>query len=114
MAIVTRRGAVRAQLQADLTDLHGDMRIVILGESASPVPERGATCTSARREPLTLVRLWQFLPRMGNLLWLIIVILVVMWLAGFAFHVGGGLIHLLLVIAVIVLVVRLLTGRRVV
>lgn len=51
---------------------------------------------------------------MGNLFWLIIVILVLMWLGGFAFHVGGGLIHLLLVIALIVVVVRLLTGRRVV
>jgi hypothetical protein len=51
---------------------------------------------------------------MGNLLWLVIVILVLMWLGGFALHVGGGLIHLLLVIAVIVLVIRLLTGRRVV
>jgi hypothetical protein len=49
---------------------------------------------------------------MGNLLWLIIVILVLMWLGGFAFHVGGGLIHLLIVIAVIVLVIQLLTGRR--
>jgi hypothetical protein len=39
---------------------------------------------------------------------IIIIILVVGWLGGFAFHVGGGLIHLLLVIAVIVLVVRLL------
>lgn len=51
---------------------------------------------------------------MGNLLWLIIVILVIMWLAGFAMHVGGGLIHILLVIAVIVLIIRLITGRRVV
>lgn len=49
---------------------------------------------------------------MGNLLWLVIVILVLLWLGGFAFHVGGGLIHLLLVIALIVLVVQLLTGRR--
>jgi hypothetical protein len=49
---------------------------------------------------------------MGNLLWIIILILVVLWLGGFAFHVGGSLIHLLLVIAVIVLIVRLLTGRR--
>jgi hypothetical protein len=39
---------------------------------------------------------------------IIIIILVVGWLGGFAFHIGGGLIHLLLVIAVIVLVVRLL------
>ena len=49
---------------------------------------------------------------MGNLLWLIIVILVIMWLGGVSFGYGGGLIHLLLVIAVIVLVVQLLTGRR--
>ena len=51
---------------------------------------------------------------MGNLLWLIIVILLIMWLGGFALHVGGALIHLLLVIAIIVLIIRLVTGRRVV
>ena len=51
---------------------------------------------------------------MGNLLWLIIVVLVILWIGGFAMHVGGGLIHLLLVIAVIVLVIQLVTGRRVV
>jgi Family of unknown function (DUF5670) len=50
--------------------------------------------------------------RMGNLLWLIIVILVILWLGGFAMHIGGGLIHLLLVIAVIVLIFQLITGRR--
>jgi len=49
---------------------------------------------------------------MGNLLWLIIVILIIVWLGGFALHVGGSLIHLLLVIAVIVLIVQLVTGRR--
>jgi hypothetical protein len=49
---------------------------------------------------------------MANLLWTIIVILFVLWLLGFLLHVGGGLIHLLLVIAVIVLIVNLLRGRR--
>lgn len=49
---------------------------------------------------------------MGNLLWAIIVILFILWLAGFAMHLGGGLIHLLLVIAVIVLIFQLITGRR--
>jgi len=49
---------------------------------------------------------------MGNILWIIIVILLIGWLAGFALHVGGGLIHLLLVIAVIVLIFQLITGRR--
>jgi len=47
------------------------------------------------------------------MLWTIAVILVILWALGFlAFHVGGGLIHLLLVIAVIVLVFQLITGRR--
>ncbi len=47
------------------------------------------------------------------MLWTILVILVVLWLLGFLTSVGGGLIHLLLVIALIVLVVQLLSGRRV-
>jgi hypothetical protein len=47
------------------------------------------------------------------MLWTLAVVLFVLWLLGaFAFHVGGGLIHLLLVIAVIVLLVQLFTGRR--
>jgi len=46
------------------------------------------------------------------MLWTIFVILLVMWLLGFSFHVAGSLIHLLLVIALIVLVVNLITGRR--
>ena len=48
------------------------------------------------------------------MLWTIVVILLVLWALGFAVHVGGGLIHLLLVIALIVVVVRLIQGRRVV
>ena len=50
--------------------------------------------------------------RMGNLLWGVIVILVILWLAGFALHIGGSLIHALIVIAVIVLLFQLITGRR--
>jgi hypothetical protein len=46
------------------------------------------------------------------MLWTIFVILLVLWLLGFSFHVAGGLIHLLLVIAVIVLVFNLISGRR--
>lgn len=47
------------------------------------------------------------------MLFTIAVILLVLWALGFmAFHVGGGLIHLLLVIAAIVVVYRLITGRR--
>jgi hypothetical protein len=46
------------------------------------------------------------------MLWTVFAILLILWLLGFGFHVGGGLIHLVLVIAVIVLVVNLLSGRR--
>lgn len=46
------------------------------------------------------------------MLWTIFVVLVVMWLLGFSFHVAGGLIHILLVIALIILVINLITGRR--
>jgi hypothetical protein len=46
------------------------------------------------------------------MLWTILVILLILWLLGFSFHIGGGLIHLLLVIAVIVLIFNLVSGRR--
>jgi hypothetical protein len=47
------------------------------------------------------------------MLGIIAAVLVVMWLLGFfAFHVAGGLIHILLVIAVIMIVLHFITGRR--
>ena len=46
------------------------------------------------------------------MLWTIFVILLVLWLRSFIGHFGGALIHLLLVIAVIVLIVNLVSGRR--
>jgi hypothetical protein len=48
---------------------------------------------------------------MVGLLWTIIVILFAFWLVGFLLHFGGGLIHLILVIVLILIVVNLLTGR---
>jgi hypothetical protein len=48
-----------------------------------------------------------------NMLWTIFVILLVLWLLGFiGGYTGGGLIHIVLVIAAIVLVVRLIQGRK--
>jgi Family of unknown function (DUF5670) len=47
------------------------------------------------------------------MLWTIVVLLLILWLLGFTMHVAGGLIHILLVIALVVIVLRLLTGRRV-
>jgi hypothetical protein len=47
------------------------------------------------------------------MLWAIVVILLILWLLGFAVvHVAGGFIHLLLIIALIVLVIQLVSGRR--
>ncbi len=45
------------------------------------------------------------------MLWFIILVLLALWLLGFLAHIGGALIHLLLVIAVIVFIVNLLRGR---
>jgi hypothetical protein len=46
------------------------------------------------------------------MLWTIVIILVVLWLLGSLVHIGGGLINLLLVIAVIVVIINLIQGRR--
>lgn len=46
------------------------------------------------------------------MLWAILVVLVVLWLLGLVSHVGGNLIHILLVVAVIVLIYNLVIGRR--
>jgi hypothetical protein len=46
------------------------------------------------------------------MLWTVFVILLILWLLGFSFHVAGSLIHILLVIAVVVLIINLISGRR--
>ncbi len=52
---------------------------------------------------------------MINLLWAVAAIFLVLWVLGLSFHVtAGGLIHLLLVLAIIAVLVRIITGRRVV
>ena len=48
------------------------------------------------------------------MLWTIIAILLLLWVVGLAVDIAGGLIHILLVIALVVVVFRLLSGRRVV
>lgn len=48
------------------------------------------------------------------MLYTIAVVLVILWLLGFLGHVGGGLIHLLLVIAAVAVLLRVISGRRVV
>lgn len=47
------------------------------------------------------------------MLWTIVIILGILWLLGFISTIGGGLIHILLVVAIVLAIVRLLRGRRV-
>jgi len=46
------------------------------------------------------------------MLWTIFAILLILWLLCWGFHVAGSLIHLLLVVAVVILIINLVTGRR--
>jgi len=46
------------------------------------------------------------------MLWTIFVILLILWILGFSFKIAGGLVHILLVIALIILIFRLVTGRK--
>jgi hypothetical protein len=46
-----------------------------------------------------------------NMLWTIFVVLLILWLLGFSLHIAGGLIHLLLVVALVILVINLVGGR---
>jgi multisubunit Na+/H+ antiporter MnhF subunit len=62
-----------------------------------------------QREPQPLTR-----QEAIDMLWTLVVILVVLWALGLAFKVASGLIHLLLVVALVVVVFRLISGRRVV
>ena len=46
------------------------------------------------------------------MLWTVVAILLILWLLGFSLHLAGGLIHILLVIAVVVFIINVLGGRR--
>lgn len=50
---------------------------------------------------------------MGNLLYAIAVILVIAWAIGFLGYQAGGIIHILLVIAVIAIILRIIQGRKI-
>ena len=63
-------------------------------------------------EKMSVSRVLTMRKKKANMLWTFVVILLVMWLLGFSFHIAGGLIHLLLVVALVVLIFNLLSGRR--
>ncbi len=45
------------------------------------------------------------------MLWTLVAVLFILWLLGFSFSIGGSMIHLLLVVALVVLVINLVSGR---
>jgi Family of unknown function (DUF5670) len=59
----------------------------------------------------------RFQVRLSNkeiaMLWTIVAVLLILWLLGFSLHIGGALIHLLLVVGLVVLVINLVSGRRI-
>jgi uncharacterized protein DUF5670 len=48
----------------------------------------------------------------AHMLWTVFVVILILWLLGFSLHIAGGLIHILLVVALVVLIFNLMTGRR--
>ena len=46
------------------------------------------------------------------MLWTIVAVFLILWLLGFSFSIGGSMIHLLLVVALVVMVINLVSGRR--
>jgi hypothetical protein len=46
------------------------------------------------------------------MLWTIFVIFLILWLLGFSLHIAGGMIHILLVVALVILIFNLVSGRR--
>jgi hypothetical protein len=48
------------------------------------------------------------------MLWTLVAVFLILWLLGFSLSIGGSLIHLLLVVALVLVVVNLVSGRRVV
>jgi DMSO reductase anchor subunit len=74
---------------------------------------QGAADNSAERSNLSRFD-GRDLPALSRepMLWTIFAILIILWLLGWGFHVAGSMIHLLLVIAIIVAVINLISGRR--
>jgi hypothetical protein len=46
------------------------------------------------------------------MLWTTVAVLLILWLLGFSFHVAGGLVHILLVVALVVFIINMIGGRR--
>jgi hypothetical protein len=97
------------QITDQFRPLSGAKKLLRMNYLQRPQPCGHASGTA---EPASGIRAGRKEENMGNLLWLIIAILVILWIGGFAMHVGGNIIHVLLVIAVIVLIFQLITGRR--
>ena len=49
---------------------------------------------------------------LGSILWTVLVIVLIVWVLGLLFRIGGSLIHLLLIVAAAILIYNLITGRN--
>ncbi len=83
-----------------------------LSARCAPAPASGNTYANVTFYVRAMILLIVACERDAEMLWTIAVILLILWLLGFTLNVAGGLIHILLVIAVIVGLIQLFTGRR--
>ena len=81
-----------------------------LGRAGFRAPR--ATAYPAADSAAARSRALEYQMSLANILWTVLVIVVVLWLLGFVLNVGGGLIHVLLIVALIIVLYNLLTGRR--
>ena len=88
----------------------GKCGYIVIGLTTQICPECGSDLNVVGIIHPGNVRSWSRRTRL--VLWTLIVLLLLFWVLGFAFHVAGGIIHVLLVIALVLFLVQLITGRR--
>jgi hypothetical protein len=112
-ARLRERKVLRASAQND--NRFGELQSLLSAEGCSADRQKKYCITiysfSNTSQSHPILSIEDFTREGETMLWTIFAILLILWLLGFSFHVAGGLIHLLLVVAVIVLIVNLITGR---
>jgi hypothetical protein len=89
----------------------GASRCTILSNRRASIPEIATLDFVGQITPLWR-RSCRFPAKEAHMLWTILVVLLILWLLGFTTAAVGNLIHLLLVVALVVLILQLLSGRR--
>jgi hypothetical protein len=98
--------AIPASIAAKLRSVHEPR---YSGLNNSSYPGQLSIAPATLNEQAIGICIW---PRGPSMLWTIFAILLILWLLGWGFHIAGSLIHILLVVALVVAVLNLISGRR--